>query len=113
MRLASSWVVGLTLGLTAPALGQAMKPADLVGTWRGPVEYPQTFGNGIGWLTLWPDSTWWFWDSQDGNESGWGNHGGGRWRLAGDTLWVADDTRYWPALQAKIVIGLGLKLVWG
>lgn len=76
MRLLWSLLVGLALVFPALAPAQTVKREDVIGTWLGESD------RGTKLRTLWRDGLWW------------GNHGGGRWRLIGDTLWLGDDFRY-------------------
>ena len=83
------WLMLGMLAFPALASAQTLKEADLVGGWRAELERPDKPGKLIGWLVLWPDGLWAYGGPLMGH-----NHGGARWRLVGDTLWLADD--YFP-----------------
>src|SRR5881394_763839 len=87
MPLSSRLMVGFvlvfpTLALLAPAAPApapmpTVKRVDVVGTWEEAGNKP-----GPVLVTLWSDGLFWY--------SG-GKHGGGRWRLVGDTLWMGNN----------------------
>jgi hypothetical protein len=86
--------------LTFPtlAVAQTVKRADLVGGWKAEVEHADSLGNSLGpdaWLVLWPDGLWWYGGAWMGH-----GHGGARWRLTGDTLWLGND--YQPYFHTMI-----------
>jgi len=90
--------------LTFPSLAaaQTVKEVDLVGAWRAEVEHGDSVGNALGthaWLVLWPDSLWWW-----GGALHYHTHGGARWRLVGDTLWLGNDYEpyFHPMIQPRI-----------
>lgn len=70
--------------------------SDVIGAWSAALRFkvhdvaaggwsaPDSVGRG--WLVLWPDHLWWY-----GGALHWHFHGGARWRLVGDTLWLAND----------------------
>ena len=74
------------LAFPALATAQTVKTADVVGAWQAELEHADSVGKSRGWLVLWPDGLWWYGGNlmQDA-------HGGARWRLVGDTLWLAND----------------------
>jgi len=92
------WLVWAMLAVPPVAAAQTVKEADLVGGWRGEVtpgyDLPSQCGAAScpmervtrSWVVLWPDHLWWF----SGPISDLG-HGSARWRLVGDTLWLAND----------------------
>ena len=105
------WMLGL---LASPgwAAAQTVTEADLVGGWRGvEVELPDTTiaryysgnpdsvdANALE-LVLWPDHLW----SYEGPLYPPHGHGGARWRLVGDTLWLGNDYEpyYHPILNHR------------
>jgi hypothetical protein len=93
----------LILGALAfPALGaaQTLKEADLVGGWQGEVEHADANPSGGTRMTLvlWPDGLWEYTGALMGHE-----HGGARWRLVGDTLWLGNDylPYYHPIINTR------------
>ena len=94
----------------AVASAQTIKEADIVGGWRGvAVDLPASvlaaqpdWGNGDApkdlTLVLWPDHLWAYQGPimLDG-------HGGARWRLVGDTLWLGNDfgPYYHPIIEQR------------
>lgn len=90
-RWSSSWVPLMGM-LAFPALvsAQTLKEADLVGGWRAELEHADSFGKSTGWLVLWPDGLWAY-----GGPLMWHKHGGARWQLVGDTLWLANDYEFY------------------
>jgi hypothetical protein len=75
------------------AVAQTVKKADLVGGWKAELEYaepestyPTRGGTSRASLVLWPDGLWWY-----GGPFMNVKHGGARWRLVGDTLWLGND----------------------
>jgi hypothetical protein len=110
MRFVGWWGVGLALVSPALAPAQAVKRADLIGSWRGNTEYTKSPNKqlrvsvafeerkAVTWLMLWSDGLWYFEDegtvSADSIDPSNTTHGHGRWRLVGDTLWLGDDGRY-------------------
>lgn len=106
MRL-GKWLTGsrLILGLLvvpARASAQTVKEADLVGGWLAELEHEDSIGRTLGprgWLVLWPDHLWWY-----GGAFMVHGHGGARWRLVGDTLWLSNDFEpyFHPMIQPRI-----------
>lgn len=87
MRL-QGWLIAALMACPALVRAQALTEADLVGGWRAEAEHVDDLEEGRprGWLVLWLDHLW-----------GYGGpilqfaHGGVRWRLVGDTLWLGND----------------------
>src|SRR5689334_12960749 len=82
----------------AAAQTQTVKEADLVGGWAAQLEFGDSAGESSaapGWLVLWPDGLWWYGGALMSH-----GHGGARWRLVGDTLWLAND--YFPYFHTMI-----------
>lgn len=82
------WLLLGMLMFPALASAQTVKKADLIGGWEAELEQPpERDGAGsLAWLILWPDGLWWY-----GGPLTSDIHGGARWRLVGDTLWLAND----------------------
>lgn len=72
--------------VTDIASPHAVTRADVIGGWRGNLERPGVLGKWPGWRVIWPDGLWQY--EADYVDP---NHGGARWRLAGDTLCLAND----------------------
>src|ERR1041385_3294394 len=109
MRLVGSCFVGLALAFPAPAAAQTVKRADIAGTWAGNAYYDSTDSRGCsvrrgcgtadGYMALWPTSgLWWY----EHHMPDWGMHGGARWRLVGDTLWLGIDWLYGDILDDSL-----------
>lgn len=88
-----SWLVLGMLTFPVLAAAQTVTKADVVGGWRAELEHADTGKNGLGgmtgahgWLVLWPDGLWAY-----GGSLMYHLHGGARWRLVGDTLWLGND----------------------
>jgi hypothetical protein len=80
------------------AVAQTVQRSDLVGGWKAEVEHADSRGNSLDpdvWLVLWPDGLWWYGGALMGD-----GHGGARWRLVGDTLWLGND--YQPYFHTMI-----------
>lgn len=93
-----SWLVLGILTFPAAAYAQTVTEADVIGAWRAEVEHADSEGRALGaeaWLVLWPDSLWWY-----GGALMRHGHGGARWRLVGDTLWLGND--YKPYFHGMI-----------
>ena len=89
MRIAGWLSAGLVLGFPPLSSAQTVKKADLVGGWEAELEPPPGREGEAGWrawLVLWPDGLWWY-----GGPLTADRHGGARWRLVGDTLWLGND----------------------
>lgn len=101
MRL-RGWVVLGMLAFTAPAAAQTVKATDLVGAWWAELGEPgdQAEKSRVA-LVIWPDGLWWFAGGVFLDE----NHGGARWRLLGDTLWIANDyvPYFHPMIEKRIL----------
>src|SRR5881394_574528 len=87
------WLILGVLTFPAPASAQAMKAADIVGGWRAvKIEYPDSMILPMHHkvedleLMLWPDGLWMYQGPLMVQA-----HGGARWRLIGDTLWLGND----------------------
>jgi hypothetical protein len=100
MRLRGWLLSSLLLALPVPAVAQTVKESDLIGGWRAELQHADSTGTSIGWLVLWPDHLWWY-----GGALMWHHHGGARWRLVGDTLWLANDyiPYFHPMIDPRIV----------
>jgi hypothetical protein len=77
------------------AVAQTVKEADLVGGWQAELKHVGSDTTSRGWLVLWPDHLWWYGGPLMGH-----GHGGARWRLVGDTLWLGND--YVPYFHSMI-----------
>lgn len=104
LRFVSGVMLGLALAFTvpAPARAQTVTLQDIMGTWWGREDWLTEGKPGFAQLTLWPDSIWCF---RNDTPTGGKNHGGARWRLSGDTLWLVDytgnDTFYHQVIAAR------------
>lgn len=87
------------LALPTLARAQAVKQADLVGAWQAEVELADQKEKLQAWMVLWPDGLWWY-----GGDLMWHRHGGARWRLVGDTLWLGNDYApyFHPMIHTRI-----------
>ncbi len=98
MRRRNWLVVG---ALICPGLvwAQTVKDADIVGAWVAELEHAEDDEKSRGWLVLWPDGLWWY-----GGPLMWHGHGGARWRLVGDTLWLSNDYEpyFHPMIEKRI-----------
>jgi len=96
------WLVLGMLMFPATATAQMVKEADLVGGWMAELEHSDDPGGNFGtrgWLLLWPDGLWAY-----GGDLMVHSHGGARWRLVGDTLWLGNDYEpyYHPMIALRI-----------
>jgi hypothetical protein len=94
MRLQGWLLLGMLASPTLVA-AQTVKEADLIGGWQAEVELEGHTAPSRAWLVLWPDGLWWY-----GGPFMHHNHGGARWRLVGDTLWLGND--YVPYFHTMI-----------
>jgi hypothetical protein len=103
--------------LLCPTLvaAQVVTRPDVIGGWKAEVEHSDESGNALGkdaWLVLWPDGLWWY-----GGALMFHRHGGARWRLVGDTLWLGNDYEpyFHPMIDKRIVAlqdkGYGLSVM--
>ncbi len=96
----------MVLGIVVfPALApaqtpQTIKKADVIGAWQADVELEGKEGKSRAWLVLWPDGLWWYTGQFMVHA-----HGGARWRLVGDTLWLSNDYEpyFHPMIDKRIV----------
>jgi hypothetical protein len=97
------------------AITQTVKRSDLVGGWKAELGYTNNPGDVLGteaWLVLWPDGLWWYGGAFMAHY-----HGGARWRLVGDTLWLGNDYKpyFHPMIDKRIVAiqmkGYGLSVM--
>jgi hypothetical protein len=74
--------------------------ADLIGAWTAELGFAGSDSTKRGWMVLWPDHLWWY-----GGPLMWHLHGGARWRLTGDTLWLANDYQpyFHPMIEKRIL----------
>jgi hypothetical protein len=98
-----SWVLLGILTFPTFAAAQTVKPSDVIGGWKADVEHSDESGKALGndaWLVLWPDGLWWYGGAFMGHQ-----HGGARWRLVGDTLWLGNDYQpyFHPMIDKRIV----------
>lgn len=98
-----SWVIVGMLMIPALAAAQNVKHSDVIGGWKADVEHSDPSGEALGkdaWLALWPDGLWWYGGAFMGHA-----HGGARWRLVGDTLWLGNDYQpyFHPMIDKRIV----------
>ena len=110
------WLILGMLAFPTLAAAQTVTKADVVGGWRAEFEHDslgKAMGLGTnGWLVLWPDGLWAYGGSLMNHY-----HGGARWRLVGDTLWLGNDyTPYFhpmigPRMRMIQVKGYGLAVM--
>lgn len=111
MRLLSSLLLMLVLATPTLATAQTVNSLDLVAKWQGNVVIHNSNEdkNVIGLLTLRSDSLWWEWVHSDGKGTNWATLYAGRWRLAGDTLWLVPTQQQqffnWKFAQRDASIG--------
>lgn len=88
------WLVGAMLMFSplAAAQAQTVKAADFHGGWLVKAGYDDGKESDA-YLLFWPDGLWYFNYLNTG-------HGGARWRLVGDTLWLAND--FYPYYNSMI-----------
>jgi hypothetical protein len=93
------------LVVPALAVAQSVTRADVIGAWQAQVTLAEQPGTARAWLVLWPDGLWWY-----GGPFMWHEHGGARWRLVGDTLWLGNDyAPYFHPMIEKRVVAIQLK----
>lgn len=103
------WLILGILVFPALASAQAVKEADMVGGWKGEIERAGADGveENVGptGLILWPDGLWAFRGAFVSDQ-----HGGARWRLIGDTLWLGNDhVPYWHQMSQTRLSAIGKK----
>jgi hypothetical protein len=97
------WVVLGVLGVLAyhpTTAAQQLKTTDVIGAWKAEVRFPEGAAKtSRANLVLWPDGLWWF-----GGPFMADYHGGARWRLVGDTLWLGTDyvPYFHPMIEHRI-----------
>lgn len=121
MRRLIVWLVAAMLAFSDPALGQAVRPADLAGTWvyrRDGGAIADTLKGQLVVTSLKLDSRGTF--AYDGkikkNDGAWQAYGigwpKGRWWLAADTLWFKQDRNFTTPYSFKVVLRDGRLLLW-
>lgn len=112
---ARKWLIIGMLAFPTLGIAQQVKRSDLIGGWKAEVEHSDEAGKAMGkdaWLVLWPDGLWWY-----GGAFMTHQHGGARWRLVGDTLWLGNDYEpyFHPMIDKRIVAiqrkGYGLSVM--
>ena len=95
-----SWLGLGMLMFALPACAQTVTQADIIGAWRMELEYPGRNEKEMVGVMLWPDGLWYY----TGGAFLTQNHGGARWRLVGDTLWLANDYApyFHPMAQPRV-----------